>query len=246
MSSVIDALACPTIRWIAFTLAAASGGTVLGVEVEARPVLYMALEDDPRRLQLRSRILLDDEPRPSGFSFMTRYDGEGAMDVARSWVESHGDDKPLVIVNTLEKIRGGRTQSAYSDDYKAGTLLQKYLFTGDTMVLGDSGAWWAGYIAGISDADALAASLRLLRTLSPDVVISSAYQGDSAVTRIDAGRWPEHVDQALEGLTTAVAQPRTRYIQIASRNQFGSLRYRTASRAVPSVKPSVNSMALSA
>lgn len=100
----------------------------------------------------------------------------------------------------------------------------KYLFTGDTMVLGDSGAWWAGYIAGISDADALAASLRLLRTLTPDVVISSAYQGDSAVTRIDAGRWPEHVDQALEGLTTAVAQPRTRYMQIASRNQFGSLR----------------------
>ena len=100
----------------------------------------------------------------------------------------------------------------------------KYLITGDTMVLGDSGAWWAGYIAGISDADALAASLRLLRTLTPDVVISSAYQGDSAVTRIDAGRWPEHVDQALEGLTTAVAQPRTRYMQIASRNQFGSLR----------------------
>lgn len=29
-------------------LAAASGGTVLGVEVEARPVLDMALEDDAR------------------------------------------------------------------------------------------------------------------------------------------------------------------------------------------------------
>ena len=28
----------------------------------------------------------------------------------------------------------------------------------------------------------------------------------------------------VEGLTTAVAQPRTRYMQIASRNQFGSLR----------------------
>ena len=135
-----------------------------------------------------------------------------------------------------------RAASATSSDGAEG----KYLFTDDTMVLGDSGAWWAGYIAGISDADALAASLRLLRTLTPDVVISSAYQGDSAVTRIDAGRWPEHVDQALEGLTTAVAQPRTRYMQIASRNQFGSLRYRTASRAVPSVKPSVNSMALSA
>ena len=32
----------------------------------------------------------------------------------------------------------------------------RYLFTGDTLVLGDSGDWWAGYIPGIGDADALA------------------------------------------------------------------------------------------
>ena len=80
-----------------------------------------------------------------------------------------------------------------------------YLFTGDTMVFGESGAWWAGYIPGISDADALAASLRLLRTLDPDVVISSAFQGDSAVHRIEPGRWHDHVDEALEGLSTGSA-----------------------------------------
>jgi RecA-family ATPase len=105
-------------------LAAASGGTVLGVEVEGRPVLYMALEDDSRRLQERSRILLDDEPLPSGFSFMTRYDTEGAVDVGKAWVDSHRAEKPLVIVDTLEKIRAGRSQNAYADDYKAGMLLQ--------------------------------------------------------------------------------------------------------------------------
>ena len=80
-----------------------------------------------------------------------------------------------------------------------------YLFTGDTMVFGESGAWWAGYIPGISDADALAASLRLLRTLDPDVVISSAFQGDSAVHRIEPGRWHDHVDEPLEGLSTGSA-----------------------------------------
>jgi hypothetical protein len=32
------------------------------------------------------------------------------------------------------KIRGGRTQSAYSDDYKAGTLLQKLLAKGGTAI----------------------------------------------------------------------------------------------------------------
>jgi hydroxyacylglutathione hydrolase len=80
-----------------------------------------------------------------------------------------------------------------------------YLFTGDTLVFGDSGTWWAGYIPGIGDADALAASLRLLRTLTPDVVISSAFQGDSAVHRIEQGRWRDHVDEALDGLSTGSA-----------------------------------------
>ncbi|HEX3289572.1 MAG TPA: MBL fold metallo-hydrolase [Mycobacterium sp.] len=88
----------------------------------------------------------------------------------------------------------------------------RYLFTGDTMVFGDSGAWWAGYIPGISDADALAASLRLLRTLEPDVAISSAYQGDSAVHRIEAGRWADHVDQAIDGLTASLGERRTGYV----------------------------------
>ena len=78
-----------------------------------------------------------------------------------------------------------------------------YLFTGDTLVYGDAGNWWAGYIPGIADADALADSLRLLRTLNPDVVISSAFQGDSAVHRIQPGRWTDHIDEALKGLSTS-------------------------------------------
>src|SRR6478609_2263134 len=96
--------------------------------------------------------------------------------------------------------------------YVADGAEGRYLFTGDTLVLGDSGEWWAGYIPGIGDADALAASLRLLRTLSPDVVISSAFQGDSAVHRIEPARWTDHVDQALAGLSTATAKGQTRYV----------------------------------
>jgi hydroxyacylglutathione hydrolase len=79
-----------------------------------------------------------------------------------------------------------------------------YLFTGDTLVYGEAGNWWAGYIPGIGDADALAASLRLLRTLSPDVVISSAFQGDSAVHHIQPGSWTDNVDEALEVLSASL------------------------------------------
>ena len=77
-----------------------------------------------------------------------------------------------------------------------------YLFTGDTLIRNTEGQWWAGYIEGIGDAGALADSLRLLADLTPDVVISSAFQGDSAVTRIERDHWRGHIAHALAGLPT--------------------------------------------
>lgn len=119
---------------LAIALAAASGGSVLGVEVEARPVLYMALEDNDRRLQLRSRELLTDEPLPVEFSYMTRNDTDHAMDLAAQWVSARQTKKPLVIVDTLEQIRGPRSQNAYGDDYKAGIKLRSLLAENGTVI----------------------------------------------------------------------------------------------------------------
>ncbi|GFG67078.1 hypothetical protein MKUB_45680 [Mycobacterium kubicae] len=45
---------------LAIGLAVADGGEVLGVPVNQRPVLYLALEDGWRRLQSRCRQLLGD------------------------------------------------------------------------------------------------------------------------------------------------------------------------------------------
>ena len=78
-----------------------------------------------------------------------------------------------------------------------------YLFTGDTLIRSPHGDWWAGYLEGMSDRHSLAESLRLLSTLSPDVVISSAFQGDTAVHRIEPGAWQDHVAQALDGLLSS-------------------------------------------
>ena len=49
-----------------------------------------------------------------------------------------------------------------------------YLFTGDTVFFADNGVWTAGFIPNVSDADALESSLKLLATLTPDLVISGA------------------------------------------------------------------------
>ncbi len=81
----------------------------------------------------------------------------------------------------------------------------RYLFTGDTLFRNPEGQWWAGYIEGFhqpSDAETIAASLRILADLTPDVVISSAFQGDSAVHRITQGHWRGHVAHAIAGLPT--------------------------------------------
>lgn len=119
---------------LGIALAAAGGGSVLGVDVQTRPVLYLALEDDSRRLQVRSRQLLGDKQIPERFWYLTAESAENAVSEGVEWVIEHGGHKPLVIVDTLEKVRGDRSANAYADDYKAGGLLRKLLAPGGTVI----------------------------------------------------------------------------------------------------------------
>lgn len=80
---------------------------------------------------------------------------------------------------------------------------KRYLFTGDTLYLGNDGAWRAGLIRGISDPEALATSLVLLRDLRPDVVIASAAPAGSGYQEMAPGDWPAHIDLALARLNEA-------------------------------------------
>jgi glyoxylase-like metal-dependent hydrolase (beta-lactamase superfamily II) len=81
---------------------------------------------------------------------------------------------------------------------------QSYLFTGDTIMLGAEGNWFAGYLPPISEAASLADSLRLLGSLQPDLVISSAFPGENAV-HAPGKQWRAAVAQAAAGLATATA-----------------------------------------
>ena len=119
---------------LAIALAAARGGRVLGVEVQHRPVLYLALEDNAQRLQGRARMLVDDQPLPEDFYYLTREFVNSATDIARGWVKDHEGRKPMVIVDTLEKVRAERGNHQYADDYKAGTSLQSLLTEGGSVI----------------------------------------------------------------------------------------------------------------
>ena len=76
----------------------------------------------------------------------------------------------------------------------------RYLFVGDTLYRSADGSWTAGYLPGISDADALGASLDLLAEVEPDVVISSAFAGDAGSHQMHRGEWQRHLDEAHRGL----------------------------------------------
>ena len=73
----------------------------------------------------------------------------------------------------------------------------KYLFTGDTMFPTVDGAWATFVVPGRGDVAAMRDSIKLLSTVQPDIVISSAFGGDTGVEVVDSRRWSESIEQAL-------------------------------------------------
>lgn len=88
-------------------LAVASGGETLGQTCEAGDVLYLALEDNGRRLQSRIRRLWPTKtPPPARLRLMTKWptstDGVAAI---RRWIEATPGAR-LVIVDVLAMFKG--------------------------------------------------------------------------------------------------------------------------------------------
>jgi hypothetical protein len=108
---------------LALAIAVALGGTVLGSRpVLQGEVLYLALEDNKRRLHRRLKKLLAGREAPAGLHFdldWPRLD-EGGIEALDRHLEQHPDIK-LVIGDTLARLKprasGRRTQ--YDEDREA-------------------------------------------------------------------------------------------------------------------------------
>jgi glyoxylase-like metal-dependent hydrolase (beta-lactamase superfamily II) len=74
---------------------------------------------------------------------------------------------------------------------------EKYLFTGDTMFPTGDGRWSTFLVPGRGSAEELRSSLELLGTLRPDIVISSAFGGETAIEEVGTDRWQECIAEAL-------------------------------------------------
>ena len=95
----------PVAPWLALqiALAVASGGEVLGTPVEAGPVLYLALEDTPRRL--KERLAKQGAPAAAPVTFHTQWaplSHEGLADLMLACAQGYR----LVVVDTLSRGMG--------------------------------------------------------------------------------------------------------------------------------------------
>lgn len=101
-------------------VAIAAGGKALGsIDVEQGEVLYLALEDTPRRLQDRLGKVLQDAPPPQSLTLRTDSPRlPDAADELRAWHDDHPDTR-LVMIDVLAKIKqpADKSVDSYTADY---------------------------------------------------------------------------------------------------------------------------------
>lgn len=106
--------------WVAIDvgLAVSGGGLAFGsIPCAQRPVLYLALEDGERRLQERSRAAMAGKPIPDGITFITTATPTEALEVIAEFMARHQEAKPLVLLDTLGKVK--RPKKSGEDSYLA-------------------------------------------------------------------------------------------------------------------------------
>lgn len=130
--------------WLAFQLAiaVADGSTVLGgLQCEKGGVLYLALEDNPRRLKKRLTKLLNGREAPKDLTIETdwpRLGTEGGEERLREWLKTHSNTA-LIIVDTVTLLRPIKTtgsRNIYQDDYSDIRPLQQLAAEHQIAVLG--------------------------------------------------------------------------------------------------------------
>jgi hypothetical protein len=116
--------------WMALGIAIAisTGGVALGTRpVEMGDVLYMALEDNYRRLRKRLKKLHTNEA-PERLHIATQWPrmDEGGAEALERWLESHPDTR-LVVVDILKRVRPRTSpnRSVYEADYEALEAMQR-------------------------------------------------------------------------------------------------------------------------
>lgn len=111
-------------------LAVATGTHCFGkIQAKQAGVLYLALEDGPRRLHSRQQKLMGTLAPPSDIEYFTQWPSidEGLVEALAHYLDAHPKCR-LVIIDTLGKVRGrpdGRS-GVFQQDYSDISTFQKF------------------------------------------------------------------------------------------------------------------------
>ena len=103
-------------------LSVATGTEFMGMETNMDGVIYLALEDGDYRLRERQRKVANGRDFPENLLFVKEAPilAEGLLPLLNDLVENAGQPIGMVIIDTLQKIRGvaGKTEGVYGYDYR--------------------------------------------------------------------------------------------------------------------------------
>lgn len=101
------------------------GLPIWGYNVEQGTTLYLALEDDYQRLQLRSyRMFGADASSDLYFAISAKKIGAGLEEQLKTFVQDHPGTK-MIIIDTFQKIRGDEKTCGFKEDYAAIEAIKK-------------------------------------------------------------------------------------------------------------------------
>ena len=108
--------------WLAVTVA--KGETVWGMGVRQGTTLYLCLEDSTLRIQNRLFEITEDAPASVHFSTGSDTLGKGLEEQLCAFLAEH-PDTVLVIIDTLQMIRGANYDNTYANDYRDLSALKR-------------------------------------------------------------------------------------------------------------------------
>ena len=112
--------------WLALWLAVAvaKGDPVWGMGVKQGTTLYLCLEDSTLRIQNRLFEITEDAPASVHFSTNSDTLGKGLEEQLCAFLAEH-PDTVLVIIDTLQMIRGAGYDNTYANDYRDLSALKR-------------------------------------------------------------------------------------------------------------------------
>lgn len=185
-------------------IAAASGGYALGhIQVDQRPVLYLALEDGKRRLQERL-VRLEAVQPPACLNFITSTPRGNILGLIAEYVAHHHRNRPVIILDTLGKVMPPAVagETTYDRDYRVMTALKSicehYPGTSIVIVHHTRKADGSDFVDAVSGTQGLAggADTTLLlkrerheRTGTVQITSRDIQEGEYQLQMRDAGTW---------------------------------------------------------